>query len=87
MASLTRIHLPLLRPEDVIPHLGKGELHWRDGYSAKAVCESRFNANDIPSVSATGFGRCERVSGCTARRCLARTVHSFALGTRKSDSD
>jgi hypothetical protein len=40
----------MLRPEDVIPHLGKGELHWRDGYSAKAVCESWFNANDIPSL-------------------------------------
>jgi len=38
----------MLRPEDVIPHLGKGELHWRNGYSAKAVCESWFNANDIP---------------------------------------
>lgn len=48
MASLNRIHVPLLRPEDVIPHLGKGELHWRDGYSAKAVCESWFDANDIP---------------------------------------
>ena len=49
MPRLSRIHLPMLRPEDVIPHLGKGELHWRDGYSAKAVCESWFNANDIPS--------------------------------------
>jgi hypothetical protein len=38
----------MLQPEDVIPHLGKGELHWREGYSAKAVCESWFNANDIP---------------------------------------
>jgi hypothetical protein len=44
----SRIHVPLLRPEDVIPHLGKGELHWRDGYSAKAVCNSWFRANDIP---------------------------------------
>jgi hypothetical protein len=48
MASLNRIHLPMRRPEDVIPHLGKGELHWREGYSAKAVCESWFNANDVP---------------------------------------
>jgi hypothetical protein len=38
----------MLRPEDVIPHLRKGDLHWRDGYSAKAVCASWFNANDIP---------------------------------------
>ena len=49
MPQLPRIHVPLLKPEDVIPHLGKGELHWRDGYSAKSVCLSWFNANDIPS--------------------------------------
>lgn len=48
MPTLPRIHVPRLHPEDVIPHLGKGELHWRDGYSAKAVCESWFSANDIP---------------------------------------
>lgn len=50
MPQLLRIHVPLLKPEDVIPHLGKGELHWRDGYSAKSVCVSWFNANDIPSA-------------------------------------
>jgi hypothetical protein len=48
MPQLPRIHVPLLKPEDVIPHLGKGELHWRDGFSAKSVCTSWFNANDIP---------------------------------------
>lgn len=48
MAKLPRIAVPLLRPEDVIPHLGKGELHWRQGYSARAVAESWFAANDLP---------------------------------------
>ena len=44
----SRIAVPLLKPEDVIPHLGKQELHWRQGYSAKAVAESWFHANDLP---------------------------------------
>lgn len=48
MAGLVRIGVPLLRPEDVIPHLGQGELHWRQGYSAKAVADSWFAANDLP---------------------------------------
>lgn len=46
-SNLPRIHLPLLRPEDVIPHLGKAA-HWKEGRSAKAVTESWFHANDIP---------------------------------------
>lgn len=46
---LSRLHVPLLKPEDVIPHLGKGELHWRDGFSAKSACLSWANARDIPA--------------------------------------
>lgn len=47
MAKLTRIAVPLLRPEDVKPHLG-GPTHWKQGYSAKAVADSWFQANDVP---------------------------------------
>lgn len=47
MPSLTRIAVPLLKPEDVIPHLGK-PTHWKQGRSAKAVADSWFHANDLP---------------------------------------
>lgn len=47
MPKLTRIAVPLLRPEDVIPHLGKPS-HWKQGRSAKAVSDSWFQANDLP---------------------------------------
>lgn len=47
MAKLTRIAVPLLTPEDVIPHLGK-PTHWKQGRSAKAVADSWFQANDLP---------------------------------------
>lgn len=45
--SLPRIAVPLLKPEDVIPHLGK-PTHWKQGRSAKAVADSWFQANDLP---------------------------------------
>lgn len=45
--KLTRIAVPLLKPEDVIPHLGK-PTHWKQGRSAKAVADRWFQANDIP---------------------------------------
>lgn len=44
---LVRIAVPLRKPEDVIPHLGK-VTHWRQGRSAKAVADSWFQANDVP---------------------------------------
>lgn len=47
MPKLPRIHVPLLKPEDVIPHLGK-PTHWKQGRSAKAVADSWFRANDLP---------------------------------------
>ena len=47
MARLTRIAVPLLKPQDVIPHLGK-PTHWKQGRSAKAVADSWFQANDLP---------------------------------------
>lgn len=47
MAKLTRIAVPILSPEDVIPHLGK-PTHWKQGRSAKSVADSWFRANDMP---------------------------------------
>ena len=47
MPKLTRIAVPLLKAEDVIPHLGK-PTHWKHGRSAKAVADSWFQANDLP---------------------------------------
>lgn len=47
MPQIPRIAVPLLKPEDVIPHLGK-PTHWKQGRSAKAVADRWFHANDIP---------------------------------------
>lgn len=48
MAALPRIHVPMQRPEDVIPHLGS-PTHWQPGRSAKSAADSWFSNNAIPS--------------------------------------
>ena len=46
--KIPHLHLPLRKPEDVIPHLGKGELHWKKGRSAYELAYSWGIINDIP---------------------------------------
>ncbi len=39
---------PVTEPTDIIPFLGKGEAHWRKGYSAYELAHSWVNAGGIP---------------------------------------
>jgi hypothetical protein len=43
-----RLHVPMLKPRDVIPHLGKGEAHWQAAFSAHALATTWFKANAFP---------------------------------------
>lgn len=47
MAAIRRLHVPLLAPEGIIPHLGAPH-HWKEGRSAKCLIDSWWAANDIP---------------------------------------
>jgi len=47
VSSSSRLSLPLLAPENVIPHLGS-PIHWKQGRSAKALADSWFQANGLP---------------------------------------
>ena len=47
MRRSSRLAVPLKRPEDVIPHLGKPS-HWKQGRSAKSLADSWFGCGDIP---------------------------------------
>ena len=46
---IPRLHLPMLQPGDVVPHLGKGQLHWREGFSAHALATTWFRSNALPA--------------------------------------
>lgn len=85
---IRRLHVPLIRPEDVIPHLAKQEAHWRTGFSAKELAESWAAASpDIPR-------RVRAVLNTAPEYCGAELIDGFferevELGTagRNSQTD
>jgi hypothetical protein len=72
MCGISQLHLPIRRPEDVIPYLGSPG-HWRDGRSAKLVAESWFAAKDRPEL----YGLPEMIR-VTLGRCPPDQVSRFA---------
>src|SRR5450631_4172334 len=51
LIMIRRLHVPLVKPEDVIPHLAKQELHWKAGYSAQELAVAWAGSrNDFPGV-------------------------------------
>jgi hypothetical protein len=52
----------LLRPEDVIPHLGK-PIHWKQGRSAKSLADSWFFSGGIPVAIADLLSQSGRLAG------------------------
>jgi hypothetical protein len=67
---LRRLHVPLIRPEDVIPHLAKQELHWKSGFSAKELAIAWANGhNDFPQSvrqvldTAAEYSKAELIDG------------------------
>lgn len=52
-------------PEDVIPFLGKQELHWKEGRSAKLLIDQWFAAGGLPASVRTVLETAEPFSGAT----------------------
>lgn len=77
MRGISQLHLPMRRPEDVIPFLGSPG-HWRDGRSAKLVAESWFAAKDRPELY--GFSTTTR-SYPSSRQGAPRSVPRSAAST------
>jgi uncharacterized protein DUF6946 len=64
------LHVPLVKPEDVTPHLAKQDRHWKAGYSARELAVAWSNAsNDFPKAvrgvlnTAPEYGRAELIDG------------------------
>ncbi len=58
-----RLSLPLIEPEDVIRHLGKGVLHWKAGRSAHALATRWHASADIPPVVRQVLDSSEKFAG------------------------
>jgi hypothetical protein len=86
MQKLPRIHVPLLTPEDVIPHLGK-PTHWKQGRSAKAVAESWFAANDIPPAVRAVLDQAEEYRGAELVDAWLERCVDLGDGQRPTQTD
>jgi hypothetical protein len=85
-AKLPRIHVPLLRPEDVIPHLGK-PTHWKEGRSAKAVAETWFRANDLPAAVRAVLEEAEEYRGAELIDAWLERCVDLGDGQRPTQTD
>lgn len=85
-AGIRRIHVPLLRPEDAIHHLGS-PTHWQPGRSAKSLADLWFKANSLPaSISAALANDLKLNSAVLLDAFLERSV-DLGDGQRPSQSD
>ena len=86
---ICRLHVPLVEPEDVIPHLAKQELHWRAGFSARSgACSGMV---EFPARF-SGSGACgtqDRSRVCSGRVCRWVFEREVELGSpgRNSQTD
>ena len=89
-SKISRLHVPLTKPEDVIPHLGKPS-HYRESRSAYCLVDSWANIwgsdNNIPELvrltldTAPGLVGADLIEGFLEREC------SLGDGGRHSQTD
>lgn len=87
---------PVTEPTDIIPFLGKGEAHWRKGYSAYELAHSWVNAGGIPDSvravldQAAEYRDARLIEGCfeweTQLRSKGRPSQTDLLAFIKSPS-
>ena len=77
---LCNLNVPLVEPEDIIPHLAKQKRHWKAGYSARELVLAWHNApsgipKSVRSVieSRPEFGSTELIDGFFEREVDLRT--------------
>ena len=77
----------IARPEDVIPHLAKQELHWKKGYSACELAHSRVNADDIPPSVRSVMDSCPDYAGAHLVEGLFERDVDLRTPGRRSQTD
>lgn len=84
--DFSRIHVPLTRPEDVIPHLGSPS-HWQPGRSAKLVADAWFSSNPMPPSVASVLSTDPIFSKATVLDAFLERCVDIGDGGRPSQTD
>ncbi len=87
MARIPRLHVPVTKPEDVIPHLAKQERHWRAGYSAYELAMAWTTANDFPPTIRDLLHGVEEYAGAELVDAFLERQVELGDGRRPSQAD
>jgi hypothetical protein len=83
---ISRIHLPIQRPGDVINHLG-APTHWQPGRSAKLAADCWFASNAIPPVVASVLAGDPVFAGAELLDAFLERCVDLGDGERPSQTD
>jgi hypothetical protein len=86
MSLIPRLHLPMRKPEDVIPFLGKEE-HWEDDHSAKLIATTWFSANDLPLMVRRTLEQIPRFADAELVDAFLERCVELGDGLRPSQTD
>ena len=86
MNRLSRLHVPMRGPCDVIPFLGDPG-HYKEGRSAQLIAESWFAANGLPIMIAHCLGQVGRFAGAELVDGFVERSTDLGDGRRPSQSD
>ena len=85
-STIRRLHVPVLRPEDVIHHLGS-PTHWQPGRSAKSVADLWFSANGLPPSVKSALDHDPAFKGATLVDAFFERPVDLGDGQRPSQTD
>jgi hypothetical protein len=60
---MAKFHIPIEKPEEIIPRLGKQQHHWKKGRSAYELSASSTSAADVPPVVREALDRVDEWRG------------------------
>ena len=85
-SSISRLHVPVTRPEDVIPHLGK-PCHYREGRSAYCLANSWTVENNLPELIRLTLDTAPALAGANLIEGFFERECSLGDGGRHSQTD
>lgn len=83
---IPRLHVPMMAPEDVKPHLGK-PTHYREGRSAFCLADSWFAENGLPEPIRATLETVEKFEGAELLEGFFEREVSLSDGGRHSQTD
>ena len=85
-SKIRRIHVPMLRPEDAIHHLGS-PTHWQPGRSAKSLADLWFESNALPLSISAALADDNKFKTATLLDAFLERSVDLGDGLRPSQSD